>query len=94
MPVFSIFTCNNDLSEIFEDLKNDGLICLQGGRVEVRKKLKELEAFIETEEPKNEFFHLTFDHPETELGFSYDENNYSMDEAKNLAIKTYEENRV
>ena len=89
MAIVSIFTCSDELPEIFQTLKDEGFICLPGGRVAVRKKLKELDELIETEGLGEKFIHLTYNHPDTELGFAYEAESYGIDEAKRLAISAY-----
>jgi hypothetical protein len=86
-----IFQNKDDAQSIFEELKSSGLVGVNGGRLEVRDKLKEVQALIEKEGLKGYFAHSSINHQETELGYGYDESRCSMEDAQKYVTQRYSE---
>lgn len=91
MPKITIFKDSDSEQAILDELKIDGLIGISGGRLAVRAKLGKVQDLINEEELEGYWAHSTLNHPDTELGYGYDENRFSMQEAQELVTKNYDE---
>lgn len=91
MPNITIFRDTDSEQNILDELKNDGLVGISGGRLAVRAKLGKVQNLIDAEELDGYWAQSTLNHPDTELGYGYDENRYSMQEAQKLVTESYDE---
>lgn len=90
MLKITIFQGYNPEQDILNALKADGLVGISGGRLEVREKLKKVQDLINSEGCKTYHAQSTINHPETELGYAFDEERFSLQEAQKLVAKSYE----
>jgi hypothetical protein len=91
MPKITIFNGSDSEQVILNELKTNGIIGISGGRLEVRAKLEKVQHLINTEGLEGYWAQSTLNHTDTELGYGYDENRYSMQEAQKLTTKSYDE---
>ena len=91
MTRITIFKDTDLEHDILNELKNNGLIGISGGRVFVRAKLVKVQNLINAEELEEYWAQFTLNHQETELGVAYDKNRYSMQEAQKHVTKSYNE---
>jgi hypothetical protein len=90
MKKIKIFNGSAEEQEIFDELKLSGIVGVSGGRLQVRNKLENVQILIEENDLESYFAQSTINHPCTELGYGYDENRYSMEEAKGLVTNSYD----
>jgi len=92
MVVIGMFKCTDDLDDMQQSLKDAGLIGVSGGRVSVRKVLRELTSSINCEvESEERYMSLTYNHPDTELGYAWDASSFTSSEARSKVLKAYGE---
>ena len=89
MQKITIFQGFDPEQDILNELKTDGLIGISGGRVEVRNKLEKVRDLINGEVLQTYHAHSTINHQDTELGYAYDEERFSLKEAQDLIMKSY-----
>lgn len=86
-----ILFSGSDLTEdIVNEALNSGIVGINGGRLEVRKKMKEIRERLEQLENINIMALSTYDHPATELGIIYDDTVYNSKDARNEIISSYD----
>ena len=90
MQKVTIFGGGDSEKEILAELKSAGIVGISGGRLEVRAKLKRVQTEIEMEDLEGYWAHSTLNHPDTELGYGYDEKKYSAKEAEEAVTKSYD----
>lgn len=90
MRRIEIFEGPEDAGVIFNALKDDGLVGICGGRLEVREKLKRVSALIENEALKGYYASSSINHPMTELGYAFNEALYSIEQARSYVTEAYE----
>ena len=90
--VVELFKCVDDIQSMEQSLLNDGLIGVSGGRVSVREKLGELMETVNflRQEDEEDFLFLTYNHPETELGYAWDSARYTFEQAKSTVLRAYD----
>ena len=93
MRKVKIFRGGDSEHDILAELKFAGIVGVSGGRLEVRAKLRMVQNLIENENLKGFWAQSTMNHPDTELGYGYDEDRHGMQEARELVIKSYDEKR-
>ena len=86
-----MYQCTDKISIMEERLILDGLIGVSGGRVSVRSVLKELATQLNVKESDENYIYLSYDHPDTELGYIWDSTRFSMEEAKSIVLIGYDE---
>lgn len=91
MPYLEIFDGFEDAAVILQALKDDGLVGVFGGRLEVREKLRKVQSLIEREGLKGYWADSTINHSETELGYGYNEELFSIEKARRYVVKAYDE---
>jgi hypothetical protein len=89
MPKITIFRDTDFEQDILDKLINEGLVGISGGRLAVRAKLEKVQDLIDTEKLEGYWAKSTLNHPDTELGYGYDENRYNMQEAQKLITESY-----
>lgn len=91
MKAIDLFKCTDSIQDMEQSLLDDGLIGVSGGRVSIRNKLDELIAKINLFKEENEerYVHLSINHPDTELGYAWDPARFSLEKAKSVVLKTY-----
>jgi len=82
-----IFSCSDSTTAIINEVKNNRIVGISGGRLEVRAKLKDVE---DLKNKSNIIAQSTYNHPATELAIIYDENNYTYEDAKEEIINSYD----
>ncbi|MFD1218490.1 hypothetical protein [Microbulbifer celer] len=92
MLIVKILSCADDVKNMEQTLKDDGLIGVSGGRISVRRKLGEVIEEINCLKHEDEegYVCLTYNHPETELGYAWDASKYSHEEAKSMVLEAYD----
>jgi len=92
MILIDMYKCTDSVSDMEQSLIGDGLIGVSGGRVSVRKVLGELTSGINNEDNDEEgYMSLTYNHPDTELGYAWDVTRFSVSEARSIVLKTYDQ---
>lgn len=91
MPKITIFKGSDPEQDILDELKSVGIVGVSGGRLEVRAKLGKVQSLIDDEELDGYRAKSTLNHPGTELGYGYDEDRYSMQEAQEFVTNSYDE---
>jgi len=82
------FRSSDDNNAIASEVVIRGLALISGGRIEVRNKEKEVQKIL-SEQYDIKVAPLTYNHPETELGYIFRFDFYDMSEAKKTAIEIY-----
>lgn len=85
-----LFSGSDSTENIVNEALHNGIVGIHGGRLEVRKKMKEVRKELEQLESNNIIALSTYDHPATELGIIYDDNIYNSVDAKNEIISSYD----
>jgi putative alpha-1,2-mannosidase len=85
-----LFRGGDDEREILDALEINGLVGVHGGRLEVREKLSRVQALITELELEGYSAHSTINHPDTELGYGYDTDRFSPEEARRLVTAAYD----
>jgi hypothetical protein len=85
-----LFRGSDDERDILDALEIDGLVGVFGGRLEVRERLSRVQALIQELEREGFWAHSTIDHPDTELGYGYDEDRFSPEEARRLVTAAFD----
>lgn len=67
----------------------DGVAGIRGGRVAVRSKLHQVSELAGKLGYTTVMSHSTYDHPETELAYPYDEDRFSHSEAKEAVLAAF-----
>ncbi len=90
MNKINIYATNCSKYEAQKALLEDGLIAIHGSRVAVRRIAGAILTELENdEEGEDIFIFLSYDHPETELGYIYNGKMFNNDDAKNISITNY-----
>jgi len=90
MPCVDIFDGNEEAEVILQSMKDDGIVGVSGGRMEVRAKLSEVQDLIDEEGLKGYWAQLTINHPDAELGYGYHEERYTMAQTKEYVTQAYD----
>ncbi|ALN64582.1 hypothetical protein GLA29479_3731 [Lysobacter antibioticus] len=88
IPTF--FKGSTDVKDMLQDLVDDGLIGIQGGRVEVRKRLSELDALLRREGLRGYNTATSINHPDTEIGVAFYMDLFTFNEARASLLRGYE----
>ncbi|MGO1003278.1 hypothetical protein [Lysobacter sp. CA196] len=88
IPTF--FKGSTDVKDMLQDLVDDGLIGIHGGRVEVRKRLSELGALLRREGLQGYNTVSSINHPETEIGVAFYMDLFTFKEARASLLRGYE----
>jgi len=94
MPYVEIYNGVAEANEILQSLKDDGLVGISGGRVQVREKLREVANLIEEENIEEYHANSTINHPDTELGYAYDSERFTLNKAQTDVTQAYESKKV
>jgi hypothetical protein len=87
----TIFKCTDDLGNMLQCLEEDGLIGVSGSRISVRNLLEELISAINRDQADSEerYMSLTYNHPDTELGYAWDTTRFPSSAAKRIVLAAY-----
>ncbi len=94
MLKITIFKGKDSEQDIFTELKAAGIIGISGGRLEAREKLERVRSLISIAELEGYWAQSTLNHPETELGYGYDEGRYNIQEAQKFVMKSFDEHNA
>ena len=86
----SLFVSTDNIQDMVSKLIDDGVIGVHGSRVHVRDIMKKICATLNSDENECKFISSAYNHPETELGYIWDNSRYEMSNAKNQVVKVYE----
>jgi hypothetical protein len=89
-----VFEGHDEAREILDEVVTNGIAGISGGRVQVRQKLNEVAELAVQEGHESVIAHSTINHPDTELGYPYDENVYGHSEAKKAVELAYDNKSV
>lgn len=85
-----LFECEDSIEDMHQSLRNNDVIGLSGSRVFVREILKDLVGSMNTNLDDERYLNLSYDHPDTELGYAFNMNEFSSSEALSIALREYE----
>lgn len=89
MVFVELFQAHENPGVILQALKDHGLVGIHGGRLHVRGTLQKVEALIESEGLKG-YYANSINHPDTELGYGFNEALYSIEQAVEHVTKAYD----
>ena len=85
----TIFDASAPIQLILDAVLLDGVAGIRGGRVVVRSKLHQVSELAKKLGHTSVMSHSTYDHPETELAYPYDEECFSHSEAKDAVLAAF-----
>ncbi|MGO1069734.1 hypothetical protein [Lysobacter sp. CA199] len=86
-----IFEDDESVDRILPALVEDGLVAIEGSRLQVRDKMDEIRLAIARDDLRNYSAVCTFYHPYCEVGFPFDATRFRLDEARDIALRCFEE---
>lgn len=84
-----VFDASDNARDILDEVLENGIAGISGGRVGTRRKLREVAGLAEEEGHESIRATSTINHPETELAFPYDDSQYELQEAKAMVERAY-----
>lgn len=87
--MITIFEGTTDPELLLEQVLLDGVVGIHGMRVAVREVLLKLRA-VAWKRGHRSIAALTFDHPDTELGYAFDGDRYRLTAARDAVLAAYE----
>ena len=85
-----IFDDDSDANDILNEVLINNIVGISGGRIAVRQKLKEVYIIAEQSAHDDVVALSTYDHPDTELAYIYDQKFYDNYKAKQEVIDSYD----
>lgn len=85
-----IFDDDSDANDILNEVLINHIVGINGGRIAVRQKLKAVYILAEHGAHEDVVALSTYDHPDTELAYIYDQKFYDNYKAKHEVIDSYD----
>jgi hypothetical protein len=85
-----IFNDRDDAREILQEIMDNGIAGICGGRMAVRNRLKEVARIAYEDDHDSIRANSTINHPATELAYPYDETRYEHQEARQAVEHAYD----
>lgn len=85
-----IFRCYDDAQDVLDCALENGIVGISGGRLSVRRLLREVHDLAVAGGHEQIMALSTYDHPDTELAYIYDNELYDSAVARARIIKTYD----
>jgi hypothetical protein len=88
--IVKMFDDCDSAQDILNAIVLNGVAGVSGGRVAVRKKLGEVSKLAEKGKYQSIIANVSIDHPDTELGYPYDNAKLDLNEARDEVRKAYD----
>jgi len=85
-----IFKCTDTAQDVLDCVLADGITGISGGRVSTRRLLNQVHELAEAAGHERVIALSTYNHPETELAYIYDDEIYGPSQAKAKVIAEYD----
>lgn len=85
-----IFKCTDAAQDVLDCVLVEGITGISGGRVSARRLLSQVHDLAEAAGHEHVIAHSTYNHPDTELAYIYDNNFYDRNQAMAKVITAYD----
>ncbi len=85
-----IFKCTDAAQDVLNCVLMEGITGISGGRVSTRRLLSQVHDLAEVARHEHVIAHSTYNHPDTELAYIYDNNFYDSNQAMAKVIAAYD----